>query len=48
METKNMKSGIEDQNSFRKAWEVLLPYLLYYLAYSAAYIILIFLQEALM
>lgn len=48
METKNMKSGIEDQNSFRKAWEVLLPYLLYYLAYSAAYIILTFLQEALM
>lgn len=31
---------------FQKAWEVLFPWLLYYLAYNAAYIILIFLQGA--
>lgn len=48
MDAKNVKSGTEDQSSFHKAWEVLFPYLLYYLAYSAAYIILTFLQEALM
>lgn len=48
MRTKNVESGTEGQNSLQKAWEVLLPYLLYYLAYSAAYIILTFLQEALM
>lgn len=48
MEAKNVKGGMDGQNSLQKAWEVLFPYLLYYLAYSAAYIILTFLQEALM
>lgn len=32
--------------SLKKAWEVLLPYLLYYLAYNAAYLILAFLYQA--
>lgn len=48
MKTKKVENGTEGQNSLQKAWEVLLPYLLYYLAYSAAYIILTFLQEALL
>ncbi len=30
------------RTSLRKAWEVLFPYLLYYLAYNAAYLILVF------
>lgn len=33
-----------DMSPFQKAWEVLFPWLLYYLAYNAAYMILIFLQ----
>ncbi len=31
---------------FQKAWEVLLPYLVYYLVYNAAYLILAFLYQA--
>lgn len=34
------------KSSFRKAWEVLFPYLLYYLAYNAAYLILVFVYQA--
>lgn len=34
--------GMNDKSSFRKTWEVLFPYLLYYLTYNAAYLILIF------
>ena len=34
--------------SFQKVWAVLFPYLLYYLAYSAVYIMLAFIQEVLM
>lgn len=34
------------KSSFRKAWEVLLPYLLYYLTYQAAYLILAFAYQA--
>ena len=48
MEGKNKKGTAEDMNSFQKAWEVLFPYLLYYLAYSGAYIMLAFLQEVLL
>ena len=47
MEGKDKKDTAEDMNSFQKAWEVLFPYLLYYLAYSGAYIMLAFLQEVL-
>lgn len=43
-----MKDKTESMTSFQKAWEVIFPYLLYYLAYSAAYIILAFAQESLM
>lgn len=32
--------------SLRKAWEVLFPYLLYYLAYNAAYLVLAFAYQA--
>lgn len=36
------------KSSFRKTWEVLFPYLLYYLTYNAAYLVLAFVhQEAL-
>lgn len=34
------------KTSLRKAWEVLFPYLLYYLAYNAAYLILAFAYQA--
>lgn len=34
--------GMTDKSSFRKTWEVLFPYLLYYLTYNAAYLILAF------
>lgn len=34
------------KNGWRKAWEVLFPYLLYYLAYNAAYLILAFAYQA--
>lgn len=34
------------QTSLRKTWEVLFPYLLYYLAYNAAYLILTFAYQA--
>lgn len=33
-------------SSFRKTWEVLFPYLLYYLTYNAAYLILVFAYQA--
>lgn len=33
-------------SSLQKAWEVLFPYLLYYLAYNAAYLILAFVYQA--
>lgn len=48
MEAKNERGGTEGLNALQKVWEVLFPYLLYYLAYSAAYIVLAFLQEAMM
>lgn len=34
------------RTSLRKAWEVLFPYLLYYLAYNAVYLILAFVYQA--
>lgn len=34
------------KTSLRKAWEVLFPYLLYYLAYNAAYLVLAFAYQA--
>lgn len=34
------------KSSFRKAWEVLLPYLLYYLTYQVSYLILAFAYQA--
>lgn len=34
------------KTSLRKAWEVLFPYLIYYLAYNAAYLILAFAYQA--
>lgn len=43
-----IKKDTENMSSLQKAWEVLFPYLLYYLAYSAAYIVLAFVQEALL
>lgn len=48
MEQKNTKYDTDIQTSFQKAWEVLFPYLLYYLAYSAAGIILAFVREVMM
>lgn len=48
MGQKSVKDNTDIQSSFQKAWEVLFPYLLYYLAYSAAGIILAFVQEVLM
>lgn len=39
------KNNTGRQTSIQKAWEVLLPYLLYYLAYNAAYLILAFLYQ---
>lgn len=39
------KNNTGRQTSLQKAWEVLLPYLLYYLAYNAAYLILAFLYQ---
>ena len=33
--------------SFQKVWAILFPYLLYYLTYSATYIMLAFIQEVL-
>lgn len=36
------------KTSLKKAWEVLFPYLLYYLAYNAAYLIVIFAYQATM
>ena len=47
-EVKNIKNESTGLSSLRKAWEVLFPYLLYYLAYSTVYIILAFVQEALL
>ena len=38
----------EKMTSLQKVWAVLFPYLLYYLAYSAVYIMLAFIQEVLM
>ncbi len=38
----------EKMTSFQKVWAILFPYLLYYLAYSAVYIMLAFIQEVLM
>lgn len=43
-----VNDNTENRTSLQKAWEVLFPYLLYYLAYSGAYIILAFVKEALM
>lgn len=37
----------KDMTSLQKAWAVLFPCLLYYLAYNAAYLIFVFLQSAL-
>ncbi len=45
-EVKNIKNESTGLSSLRKAWEVLFPYLLYYLAYSTVYIILAFVQAA--
>lgn len=42
-----MKDSRGDIPPFQKAWEVLFPWLLYYLVYNAAYIIFVFLQSAL-
>lgn len=36
------QSAANSRSSFRKTWEVLFPYLLYYLTYNAAYLILVF------
>lgn len=43
-----VNDNTKNWTSLQKAWEVLFPYLLYYLAYSGAYIILAFVKEALM
>lgn len=43
---KQEKDNANGKSSFRKAWEVLFPYLLYYLAYNAAYLILVFAYQA--
>ncbi len=40
------KISEEKRMSLRKSWEVLFPYLLYYLAYNAAYLILAFAYQA--
>lgn len=45
---KQEKDNANGKSSFRKAWEVLFPYLLYYLAYNAAYLIVIFTYQATM
>lgn len=37
---------MKGKTSLRKAWEVLFPYLLYYLTYNAAYLILAFVYQA--
>lgn len=39
---------MSEKTSLRKAWEVLLPYLLYYLVYNAAYLILAFVYQTTM
>lgn len=39
---KQEQGDINSRSSFRKTWEVLFPYLLYYLTYNAAYLILAF------
>lgn len=36
---------MNEKFSFQKAWEILFPYLLYYLSYNAAYLILAFLYQ---
>lgn len=46
MVEKGKTCGTDGQSSFRKAWEVLFPYLLYYLTYNAAYLILAFAYQA--
>lgn len=38
-------AGMTDKSSFRKTWEVLFPYMLYYLTYNAAYLILAFVHQ---
>lgn len=48
MKEKQEKDNANGKSSFRKAWEVLFPYLLYYLAYNAAYLIVIFAYQATM
>lgn len=40
------KTSKEKRMSLQKSWEVLFPYLLYYLAYNAAYLILAFAYQA--
>lgn len=46
MVEKGKTGGANRQSSLQKAWEVLFPYLLYYLTYNAAYLILAFLYQA--
>lgn len=40
--------NIRQQMPLQKVWEVFFPYLLYYLAYNAAYLILLFVYQAVM
>lgn len=46
MVEKGKTGGANRQSSLQKAWEVLFPYLLYYLTYNVAYLILAFLYQA--
>ncbi len=43
---KQVKKGTDGQSSFHRAWEALFPYLLYYLAFNAAYLIMAFAYQA--
>lgn len=45
---KQVKKGTDGQSSFHRAWEALFPYLLYYLAFNAAYLIMAFAYQAAM
>lgn len=47
MVEKGKTGGGNRQSSLQKAWEVLFPYLLYYLTYNAAYLILAFVYQVL-
>lgn len=45
MTEKRVRNGGDGSSIFQKVWEVLFPFLLYYLAFNAAYLILAFLYQ---